>query len=109
MRCLLWWAWNALVAASLVLLVAVAVLWVRSYGVADRWVWEQPGGEAGVRVSRGRVAAWLSDYSAVRRNPEPGFRYSFSSPADRAAPQPERPWPRSDFAFRGPTPADPSR
>jgi hypothetical protein len=47
---------NLLTALSLVLCVAVAVLWVRSYRATDGYAWTVEGGARGLRSNSGRLS-----------------------------------------------------
>ena len=72
-------------AASLVLLVAVCVLWARSYWRGDAVSWGTPAGRAGVESVRGRlIVGRLAVPPAALAN-IPRGRVITSAPADEAA------------------------
>src|SRR3954462_4973205 len=53
------WLFNVLVVFSLLLCTAVAVLWVRSYGLTDQFIWTRGDGTRSVGSARGCVIAAL--------------------------------------------------
>src|SRR4051812_24612896 len=76
-------------AGSMVLLVGVSVLWVRSYRVTDRFAWVRPRSSAAVASSRGQ---FCFEYAAVLNpgwvNPGVGPRHAAGEsvlPPDRLA------------------------
>ena len=58
MRRVVRWAFNLSAVVSLLLCVATAGLWVRSYSVRQMIVYGTPGVENGAEFSRGRLWLW---------------------------------------------------
>jgi hypothetical protein len=82
---------HLLTALSLLLCVAVCVLWVRSYRVGDSLDWETRDGRAGVGSLRGRISAGVCHVEQPYRGVIPrGVRFTYE-PAAEAADQLVRP------------------
>lgn len=84
-------ALNLMATASLSLCVVAALMWSRSRGALDAWVYHSPGGTALTLLhSRGGALRVWSDRHATM-GPGGGWRYA-CGPADATAPR--LPWPR---------------
>ena len=83
---------NLAVAVSLVLFLAIIVLWVRSYAASDYLIWQNVNGQRTLRTARGSVVLWLgvsaragrpTEYDGVRYRRErsaPMWRYLAQAP-----------------------------
>ena len=78
---------NLAAALSLLLCVAVCVLWARSYGLTDQIVWNRADGVRSIGSSQGRVVLALHVSERVRSPYAYGFHHSRekSSPANFAS------------------------
>jgi hypothetical protein len=64
---------------SLLLGLMLATLWVRSYRVAEEWIWQRPGGDRGMRTMAGMLSlSWDLGFPAQKNRPQ-GVVYEQSS------------------------------
>jgi hypothetical protein len=80
---------NLAAAVSLLLAVAVGVLWVRSYTLSDQVVWRREDGVRFLRSAQGRVVVRLNIFygsAAPRPLGNPGERYGLTYARGKAAP-----------------------
>jgi hypothetical protein len=59
---------------SLLLLLGIGVMWVRSYGLSDRWTYQGLDGEGYLRSTRGQAVLWVSQRNR-HGEPAPGVRH----------------------------------
>ena len=74
---------NLAAALSLLLCVAVCVLWARGYGLTDQIVWNRADGVRSIGSSRGRVVLALHVSKRARVSP---YGYGFHHSRDKSSP-----------------------
>lgn len=91
---------NLLTILSLLLCVAMCVLWVRSYFVGDAWDWPTRTGRAGVDSCRGSLSVGRVDVPPAALATIPRGNLFTSKPASRAAAERLKPaWSFAGFAL----------
>jgi hypothetical protein len=70
------WAFNILAGVSLVLLLAVAAMWVRSYWVGEAIYREAPAYRLAVLSSKGQCSAFRTTYPKSAANGQARWKYS---------------------------------